>query len=312
MRASLIIVTRGRNESLHDTLQTLSRVCVPDGLETELIVVGNSPEGPAQSCGTAQSCGSLPLRHLHEPRPGKSHGLNTAVSRATGDMLIFTDDDVRPPQGWLREMAEAIADGRDAVFGKVVLDPVLLRPWMEPLHRSWLASSEVESQSGGIAMIGANMAVSREVFSRVPRFEPQLGPGALGFGEDLLFGMQLQAAGFRIAAGKGEPLVHRPCPSRLLHDAWIRTAEAQGRSRGWIGHHWDHWNCRLAHIRRARMRIHLRRWRRKQPDQRNAEGCPAEEMKRVMALATVEEHLRQAHRPRNYELRGFVRVRDDE
>ena len=93
MRASVIICTYNRCESLRRTLETLSLMVVPPGLDWELLIVdNNSKDATKQACADFQQ--RLPLRYLFESKQGKSHALNLAVAVAKADLLIFCDDDV--------------------------------------------------------------------------------------------------------------------------------------------------------------------------------------------------------------------------
>src|SRR5207248_2530112 len=53
---------------------------------------------------------------------GKTHALNTGIAQASGELLLFTDDDVDVAPEWLKAYAEAARMHREAVFfgGKIV------------------------------------------------------------------------------------------------------------------------------------------------------------------------------------------------
>ena len=42
-----------------------------------------------------------PLKHLHEPRAGKCRIQNRAIAQATGEILVFLDDDLAVAPGYL-------------------------------------------------------------------------------------------------------------------------------------------------------------------------------------------------------------------
>src|SRR5262249_44378174 len=146
---------------------------------------------------------------------------NTALAASAADIVLFTDDDVLVPPGWIAGMCAPILAGRaDAVAGGVRIAAPLNRPWMEPFHRAILASSELAEPSAPRALTGANMAVARRVFERVPQFDPELGPGALGGWGDTLFSYQLVKAGFRLVAAFDVVADHQPDPDRLSRAAF--------------------------------------------------------------------------------------------
>ncbi|RME62528.1 MAG: glycosyltransferase family 2 protein, partial [Alphaproteobacteria bacterium] len=51
----------------------------------------------------------LPLKILHEPRPGKSCAVNRGFREAAGDLILLTDDDVIAAPDWLLAYARAAA-----------------------------------------------------------------------------------------------------------------------------------------------------------------------------------------------------------
>jgi cellulose synthase/poly-beta-1,6-N-acetylglucosamine synthase-like glycosyltransferase len=104
---------------------------------------------------------------------------------AQGDIFVFTDDDIRPSHDWLEHLCNPIlSEAADAVAGAIAIAPSRRRSWMEPLHCALLASTDGWDARNPDAMNGANMAFSRRVLAKVPGFDPELGPGALGFWDE--------------------------------------------------------------------------------------------------------------------------------
>jgi hypothetical protein len=44
----------------------------------------------------------LPLLLLHEPVAGKARAINMALDHLNGELVVFTDDDVRPGYAWVK------------------------------------------------------------------------------------------------------------------------------------------------------------------------------------------------------------------
>jgi glycosyltransferase involved in cell wall biosynthesis len=173
-----------------------------------------------------------------EPRVGVAHARNTALKHTTGDILLFTDDDLRFPQHWIIEMTAPIVEGKaDAVAGGVRIAPHLERSWMEPWHRAFLASSTRLDDDPVTDMLGANMAFGRYVLHDIPPFDPRLGVGQLGFSEESLFALRLHRAGFRIAPAFDVEVEHHFDPSRLSRDAFLSAAKRLGRSMAYVHAH---------------------------------------------------------------------------
>jgi glycosyltransferase involved in cell wall biosynthesis len=254
--ASILICTKNRAQFLSQTLDSLSRVRT-DSLEVELIVIdnGSSDETVAVVAETARR---FPFRvhQLGFADGGKAAALNYALPKATGRHLAFTDDDLRFDALWLLKLLAPLRAGQaEAVVGEVRLAPHLTHSWMEPIHRAMLA--EVRPNDERHELVGANMAVSRECFDWVAGFDPALGPGALGLGEEILLEHQIRARGGRIQFAEGAMVEHHFDPRRLERSAWIRHAEASGRANAYIFYHWDGGSKPLLTLRRAKKTIQL-------------------------------------------------------
>ena len=68
--------------------------------------------------------GRLPIGRVTESRQGLAHARNRAVADFRGDVLLFTDDDVRFGPGWLTAYRDAIRRFPDADYfgGRILPD----------------------------------------------------------------------------------------------------------------------------------------------------------------------------------------------
>lgn len=239
---SILISTRNRADSLRATLASLRDLSIPEDLRVELLVVDNGSEDETATVVSDFSAPSLSTRLLHEPWPNKSRALNRALRAATGEVLLFTDDDVRPPRTWVQDMAAPILAGRAAaVAGGVRLAEALRRPWMTTVHT--LALAETDSlDASAPRLVGANMALHRSVFGRIPGFDPRLGPGrgAAGTHEETLVGLQMGTAGLRIVSAFDVAVEHHPSPDRITRGGFAASMDKLGRSDAYVDYHWRH------------------------------------------------------------------------
>lgn len=309
MKASIIIVTRNRAPDLAKTLGAFRALEIPDGLTAELHVVDNGSTDDTRQVATSCRLDKLPLRYTYEKLPGKSNGQNLGLALSTGDWVLFTDDDVRPPQDWLPRMCEPlVSQGACAVAGGLHFAPHLVRSWMQPLHRSWLASSEWIQPEAPQSLVGANMAFSRVVLQKVPGFDPELGPGALGFGDDHLFASQLLEAGFPIVNRLAVSVEHHFAPSRLQRRAWLDAAYRRGKCHAYRGYHWEHWTTRLVWPRLMRAWLRLSTYRLAAKRSYLSEGCDPCELMLVFDYSLAQALLREKRRPRCYHRHGLVKL----
>jgi GT2 family glycosyltransferase len=228
--ASVVVPTNlARPEQLRASLVALDALDHPD---FEVVVVDNSRPGPADVLPELVA-GLSRVRVVREPVPGISAARNAGVRSARGEVVAFTDDDVRVDPRWLRAITTrfALRPDEDAVTGLIL--PAELETaaqlWFErhyggfgatrvfaPLtyrgaagrHRfSRRAEVAVEDWDGaevrrfavygaGACGAGANMAFRASALARVGPFDEALGTGtpARG-GEDLAMFIRLLVDG---------------------------------------------------------------------------------------------------------------------
>lgn len=228
MTLSLIICSAGRPDSLLATLESLKSVRQPEGVY-ELLLIENNPESTY-----APLIPQLPgweVRHIHEPVRGLSVARNRGLKEAKGDLIAFTDDDLRFEPGWLIALTAPLMQGKgDAVAGVVRIPAELEEAWMEPWHRIAFASTEHLDMASPEAFVGANFAIQRRVLDKVKSFDEELGAGRLGVGEETLFALQLREAGFKIVGAPDAVVWHHFDPSRKSRESFLKVSEAWGRS----------------------------------------------------------------------------------
>jgi GT2 family glycosyltransferase len=233
MKTSIVIATYNRAKLLDDCLAHLANQSFEDG--DEIVVVDNGSTDRTADVIKVHA-GRMPvrLRYLVEPRAGKSHALNRALEIAGGDVLAFTDDDVNVSASWLSEIRRAMADPAVGLTG----GPVLPR-WEQPPPR-WLAFDDAvrsgaaqfghlgaplallsygpeASVLGPRTLLGANLAVRREVFDRLGGFAAHLGKkrGTLLSGEDHDLCARAQEAGFKAVYAPSACVFHWVPADRL-------------------------------------------------------------------------------------------------
>lgn len=317
MDVSVIICTRNRADHLQEMLKSVAETYVPPSIDVELIVVDNgSTDGTSAVVESQAPTGAnWSVRYVLEPDPGLSRARNRGVRESRGRAILFTDDDVRVPHEWIGPMVTPILDGdADAVAGGVSLAESLRRGWMTIGHTMMLADTDILRENGGWQrMVGANMAIAREVFDVIPGFDPELGPGcqSTGFHEETLFSFQLQRAGFRLVQALEVSVDHHPDADRILYDAFADTMEKQGRSDAYLHHHWYHMRTS-----RARSVAALGWWLlrlaayRLVPERRKAptdEGMSLQEMMIRRKIAAHRHQIQLIGTPRRYERLGHIR-----
>lgn len=173
---TVVVATAGRPGPLGECLAALGR----DGSShtRDVLVVDNAPD--PQTRAVAEDAGA---RWLPEPRPGKSHALNTGTAAARGEVVLFTDDDVVVHPGWTDALLAAVCQpGVGAAGGR------LLPRWLSPapswlhgphaVHLTLVDHGPVPRRLDPPAFpCGASLAVPATVLSALsPPFDVRLGP----------------------------------------------------------------------------------------------------------------------------------------
>ena len=179
MKLSIIIASHNRADSLLKFLRGLSHQVVPDDVHWEVVIVDNNSTDGTKSA-IAPLVEENPPRYMYllESRQGKSIALNTGLRAATGEILVFTDDDCIPDPKWLATIAREFASDPSlgVLGGRVELFDKQDRP---VTIRSFPERTSIESRDQlFLFLIGANMSIRRKIFDVVGDFDPFLGPGS--------------------------------------------------------------------------------------------------------------------------------------
>jgi len=129
---TVAICTWNRSQSLQHTLEGFARIAIPLETDWELLVVNNNCTDRTDEVIRVFE-GRLPVRRIFEKRPGLSHARNRAIAEATGNYIIWTDDDVTVCEGWLSAYVDAFRRWPEAaIFGGPI------EPWFDGDPPGWL------------------------------------------------------------------------------------------------------------------------------------------------------------------------------
>ena len=230
---TVVVCTRHRPDDLVGCLVSLGAEIAAG---REVIVADNGPDPATEAA--ARDAGA---RYLAEPRPGLSRARNRGVLAATGEVVIFVDDDVRPEPGWASALLRAFdAPDIDVVCGLALPDALETEAQIAFEHDLGfggmglvprLFDGEFRSASRGAVPVwdigaGANMAVRRSRVIELGGFDERIGPGAAGgCGDDSEYWHRVLFAGGRLVYDPLSVVRHR---HRRDGDALRRQAYGYG------------------------------------------------------------------------------------
>jgi glycosyltransferase involved in cell wall biosynthesis len=237
LEASVIVPTKDRADYLRVALRSLAAQDLGAGAY-EVVVVddGPSPQTRAVTEEAAAQAGA-PIRYVERAGvPGLNSARNTGVEATTAPLVVFVDDDVEAPAGWLRELVE----GRRRHPGALVVGgPIELRLEGFRLPMCGREDPPITTLDAGpedreIEVVwGANMAADRHAFELAGMFDAGV---PYGFDEDM-WERRLQERGGTVMYLARAGLVHRRDPRDARLRPLMRSAYHRGRSlRRYIEH----------------------------------------------------------------------------
>ncbi len=240
MRMTAVICTRNRPDLIG---RAVASVLANDHPDFGLIVVDQSDSGATHAVLDGFITAHPNLCYVHTTRAGLSAAYNTAISRGTGAILAFTDDDCVAPPDWLRCVEAAFEREPDAdlLYGQVLM-PAALRGVSGVVPEFWIDAPRRISRRGspiGTHGMGANFAARRRLFERIGGFDEVLGGGGpLRSSQDLDLQYRVYRAGLVTVLAPDVRVDHYGLRTRV---DWPRTLLAYGVGDG--GFYMKHVRC---------------------------------------------------------------------
>lgn len=199
--ASIVVCTRNRPELLRTCLESI-RAAVEAAGGAQVVVV----EQGEPSAGTICASVGLDATVVPDAGVGASRARNVGTRSASGDVVLFTDDDCDVPLDWISNHVAALEEPDViASFGPVV--------GIRYVEDSDPAAMPARHRLGSVPWIighASNMAVRRSAFEAVGGFDERIGPGVerATAGEDADLIARLLRTGSVLTSGTGQPVRH--------------------------------------------------------------------------------------------------------
>jgi len=211
---SVVIATRNRAGVLARALDSLG--AQRDAPPFEVIVVDNGSTDDTAASVNARAGGPAAPRYLYVAEPNRGLARNAGIAGATGDVIVFVDDDVWLPPHFLAAHAAAhAAHGEWAVSG-----PILnVSSYEERPKPSFLNYSNA-------FLCTCNVSVPRAALSAVGGFDARFN---LYGWEDTELGLRLRRSGVRRAFAWDGYLYHVKPPEIESLDTLAQKARERAQ-----------------------------------------------------------------------------------
>ncbi len=238
MKPTILLATRNRGSTLEAVLTQYCALEVPAG-GWEIIIVDNGSTDHTKQVVDAFS-NRLPISYCFEATPGKNAALNRGLPLVTGDLIVFTDDDIFPKRDWLTQFCAA-ADSHPSytIFGGIIAPRWEVQP-SEPIRRAVPLSicfaihapGMQEGPSDPDRAFGGNVAIRADAFRAGYRFDPTMGPrpksSPMGSETELI--RRLARDGHKVWCCE-QAVVEHLIPRAHMEMPWIlKRAERWGRA----------------------------------------------------------------------------------
>lgn len=289
LAVSVILCTHNpRRPVLEETLAALRRQQPLEKGRWELVVIDNGSDPPL--LGSIDLSGNEGGRIVHEERLGLTHARLRGLAEASGEILVFVDDDNLLDDGYLRRAAAAMstdptlgaAGGKSIAryeappppwFGEVEIDLACRDLGETAQYASWKGIEVAQRSYPAGAPIGAGLVIRRALFaayaSAAKEDAGRLGLGRRGAnlasGEDNDIVMTVLEQGWRVAYLPELRLEH-VIPAGRLTRAYL-AAYAYSATRTWVRvldvhglRPWQPIDPRSVKFRKARAYLRQRAW----------------------------------------------------
>lgn len=169
-------------------------------LPADLVIVDQSENGAtAELVANADWDTAVPIAYVRQSRRGLAASRNAAIAHASRPIVVFTDDDCIPDEGWIAGIVDAFngAENPDAVTGRVLP----FGPEQPGLYAVSVRASRERVAYRGRSLpwavgSGGNTAVRKDWLERIRGFDERLGAGSPGLSaEDMDLFYRLLRAG---------------------------------------------------------------------------------------------------------------------
>jgi GT2 family glycosyltransferase/peptidoglycan/xylan/chitin deacetylase (PgdA/CDA1 family) len=198
-RISVVVPTFQRGPLVAALVASLCRQRFAGSFEV-IVVIDGSTDDTEQRLAALDT--SFPLRVIRQPNGGLACARNRGAAAATGELLLFLDDDMDPDPHLLEEHDRSQREGADIVAGAIPLHPDSPRTFLADGAGTWADARTQRLAQAGYQLrfnetVNGQVSIRRDAFERLGGFDERFTAGGSYGNEDLDFGHRALRAGYR-------------------------------------------------------------------------------------------------------------------
>ncbi len=198
IKISLVVCSRNRVGQLAKMLGKLDLVDLTRSAIEVNLVDSASTDSTYELMGEFKKKNSFPVNIAKSERPGLNLARNVGIKIASGNVIVFTDDDCYIDANYFTNLS-MLWDGRSFQYGggQILMYDESLDPrvaWLTIERRHDIAPNTILAAG---AIQGANMFFAREVFARAGLFNENMGWGTPFACGDIEMATRASMHGFR-------------------------------------------------------------------------------------------------------------------
>jgi GT2 family glycosyltransferase len=227
-KVSVVVCAYNADDTLEDCLESLSALNYPD---YEVILVNDGSKDDTEAIGKHYADVDPRIRLITTPNHGLSTARNIGLGAATGEIVAYTDADVRADSDWLAYLVQPFVNSDVVAVGG---------PNVVPEDDPWVAQCVARAPGGPTHVLfddriaehvpGCNMAMRREALTAIGGFNPIY----LRAGDDVDVCWRLQGAGGTIGFAPAALVWHH---HRNTVGAFWRQQVGYGEGEVWLQPH---------------------------------------------------------------------------
>ncbi len=236
MRATIQLCTYNRSELLERVLDACFEQTVPDDAYEVVLVNDGSTDGTAATIERAGARAACGFTVVSQPNSGLAKARNAGIARATGERIVFIDDDVLVLPNFVEEHLRSHASHPQSIVRGGAIEVESFDDLPPPV---W----SIRNYSGNYFWT-TNVSVPLATMRAIGGFDESFSE--YGW-EDIDVGLRLRRAGVKAAFNPKALAYHfKPRPRSGGVERMVRQARAQARTAVRLAKLHPHWRTYLA------------------------------------------------------------------